>query len=122
MYKATMKLNNGKELDAFFKFIEKDKIKESIYCYWNIFIEELNKKEKRQQIIANLKVSISEEKKDKYKNTLFLEIESNQNGLEKYKTKIFLIDVSKYLEENAKIIEDNFQKYKEKLLFIGLTS
>lgn len=122
MHKAKIKLNDGKELDSFFKFIEKDKIKESIYCYWNIFIEEFTKKEENKQSMKNIKVSITEKKKDRYKNTLFLETESEKNELGKYKTKIYLIDVSKYIEENATIIEDTYHKYKEKLLFIGLTS
>lgn len=78
-------------------------------------MEETNKSNN----MKNIKVSISEEKKDKYKNTLFLELENECKESKKYKTKVYLIDVSKYIEENKKM-ENDFEE--EKILFIGLAS
>lgn len=121
MHSIKIELKNGKEINAFLNLIEKDKIKQSVYCYWNIFVNEINKKEKNKNNMNNIKVSISEESKDEYKNILFLKLESQQNELNNYKTKIYLIDIQKYMKENNHLNINNLKFEKEKLLFVGLT-
>lgn len=121
MHNVKLELKNGKEINAFLNLIEKDKIKQSVYCYWNMFVDEINKKEKNKNNMKNIKVSISEENKDKYKNTLFLKLESQQNELNSYKTKIYLIDIQKYIKENNYLDINSFKSKEEKLLFVGLT-
>lgn len=120
MHSIKIELKDGKVINAFFNRIEKDKIKESVYCYWNIFVNEINKKEKNKNNINNVKVSISERNKDKYKNILFLRLESQLNELNSYKTKIYLVDINRYIEEKNNLNINNFKLNKEELLFVGL--
>lgn len=120
MHSIKIELKDGKVINAFFNRIEKDKIKESVYCYWNIFVNEINKKEKNKNNINNVKVSISERNKDKYKNILFLRLESQLNELNSYKTKIYLVNINRYIEEKNNLNINNFKLNKEELLFVGL--
>ena len=75
--KAVMKTNE--EVEMYLKMIKNKRIKESIFCYWcTIYEEELMKAKEldNMDVIIN-KVAISELKKSRYQESIFLTIENN---------------------------------------------
>lgn len=127
--KTKCKLHDDEELDVYFKIIKKDKIKESIFCYWCLLYQQetqkLEDKSKIKNSILN-KVLISEIERERYKNSIFLEIDNNKTDVIKYGTEIHFIDFFKYIEKNKNKSEEieKWQNYLEQdsndLLFMGV--
>lgn len=112
LHKATIEFKNENKINSFLKFIEKDKIKESIYCYWNLLIEQLKNNTHNISNISN-EISIVELSHDEYKSILILRIENSESSQDI--AKIYLIDISQYLD-NGKNETNN------KILFISFTN
>jgi hypothetical protein len=129
LVKSICKISEEESLDVYFKIIKKDKIKESIFCYWCLlYQEEINKIKNKSNIKNNFlnKVVISEIEKERYKNSIFLEIANNRTGILKYGTEIHFIDFFKYIEKNKNKVEEmskwlNYiDEDNEDLLLIGV--
>lgn len=120
---------NEEEIEVYFKIVKKDRIKESIFCYWClIYREEINNLEDKSQIKNNFlnKVLISELERERYKNSIFLEINNNNTNIIKYGTEVHFIDFFKYIEKNKNKSKEmaKWLKYIDKdsedLLLIGV--
>lgn len=102
LVKTKCDLGIGEEIDIYFKIIKKDKIKESLFCYWCLLYEEklkeLNKEIEMTTVINN--VVISEVGMERYKNSVFLEIKNNSLKLLKNGTEIHFIDFIKYINKH----------------------
>lgn len=114
MHKATITLTNEKKITVFFKLIEKNKIKESIYCYWNLLLEQQEKKHNNE---IHTKASIVELQKGNFNNTILLQLDINDT--KRKTTQIQLIDISKYLMYNFDEVNYIEEKINDKILFIG---
>ena len=128
LVKAKCDLEMENSVDIYFKIIKKDKIKESLFCYWCLLYEEKlqeSKKELNMTTIIN-NVVISEVGMERYKNSVFLEIKDNPMDVLKYGTEVHFIDFIKYIEKhkrNENSLEDwiNFMdKDNEDILMIGI--
>ena len=128
MVKTTCDLNMEEEVDIYFKVIKKDKIKESLFCYWCLLYEEELKGSKidiNMETIIN-KVTISEVGMERYKNSVFLEIEDNSADILKYGTEVHFIDFVRYIKNNK--TENNklgdwlkyIDKNSEDILMVGI--
>ena len=112
------KCNLGMEdsVDIYFKIIKKDKIKESLFCYWCLLYEEKMKEIKQNfnmtTIINN--VIISDVGMERYKNSVFLEIKDNTSGILENGTEIHFIDFIKYIN-NHKGDDNNLEKWNKYL-------
>jgi len=119
---------NAEPIDIYFKIVKKDKIKESIFCYWCLLYEEELKKNKEDLTMSTIinKVQISEIGMKRYKNSVFLQIQKNKTNILKYGTEVHFIDLKKYIDNNKS--DDNklgeWLKYidekSEDILMIGV--
>lgn len=107
-------LKNKTKHDVYIKLIKKDKIKESIFCYWCLLYDEKFKlyQESEFTTIIN-KVRIIEKESEENKHTLSLNIKENKLGVLEYGSDIHLVKLRKYLEEEAK--NPNVLKWKRYL-------
>lgn len=90
------------KVNIYLKIIKKDKIKESLFCYWCLLYEQALTKSKSELTMATLinKVIISEIGMERYKNSVFLEIKDNQTDILKYGTEVHFIDFIKYIQKH----------------------
>jgi hypothetical protein len=100
--KTICSVDESEPIDIYFKLIKKDKIKESIFCYWCLLYEDGLQKTKEEITMSTIinKVQISEIGTKRYKNSVFLQIENNKTDILKYGTEIHFIDFLKYIENN----------------------
>lgn len=123
-------LNNGERLEVYLKLIHRSKIKETIFCYW-CFLYEVEQKYKKIKNMSSSattvdRVYISEMSKERFKNSIFLSMKNNKEGILKYGAEAHFIDFIHYLE-NQHSKSDSFHKWltffpeeKDKILFIGV--
>lgn len=128
LIKASCDLKIEDTVDIYFKIIKKDKIKESLFCYWCLLYEEhlKNAKEKLNMSSIINNVVISEIGMERYKNSVFLEIKDNDIDILKYGTEIHFIDFIKYIGKH-KSKENNLAEWikyidkdSEDILMIGV--
>lgn len=114
--KAICDLEMEDKIDIYFKIIKKDKIKESVFCYWCLLYEQAITESKEQLTMATLinKVVISEIGMERYKNSVFLEIKDNKTEILKHGTEVHFIDFIKYIEKHM----DDSNKLGEWLKYI----
>ena len=102
LIKAICNLEMNDDIEVYFKVIKKDRIKESLFCYWCALYEEkfqeCEKKSNMATIINN--VVISEVGMERYKNSVFLEIKDNSMNILEYGTEVHFIDFMKYIENH----------------------
>ena len=116
------------EVEIYFKIIKKDKIKESLFCYWCLLYEEKTKeiKDKSSMITIINNVVISEVGMERYKNSVFLEVKDNNSNILEDGTEIHFIDFIKYIEKHKKEKESlqEWIKYLDKdsedILMVGV--
>ena len=116
------------KVDIYFKVIKKDKIKESLFCYWCLLYEEKIKERKQDLNMTTIinNVIISEVGMERYKNSVFLEIKDNITGILENGTEIHFIDFIKYINYH-KSKKNNLEKWNkyiendsEDILMIGV--
>jgi hypothetical protein len=100
--KMVCSIENSEPIDVYFKVIKKDKIKESIFCYWCLLYEQGLNSNKENLTAASIinKVQISEIGMKRYKNSVFLQMQNNKTNILKYGTEVHFIDLKKYIENN----------------------
>lgn len=124
--KTKAELNDKKELELYVKPIKKSRIKESIFCYWCLIYEEelLEKNIKSDGEMFLNKVLISELRKKKYYQSVFLEIENNKGKILETGTEIDFIEISKYIKEHKdekyKALEEYFNELGDYVLLVGI--
>jgi len=121
-------LTTNQEAKVYIKMIRKDKIKESIFCYWSLLYDEMFKNFEESEFTSVInKVRITETENEKYKHSVLLEIKENKWGILECGSTIHLVKFQKYLNDNTikksnsinewkKYIEDDSQD----VLFIGI--
>lgn len=114
MVKLEATLKDKTKQDVYIKLIRKDRIKESIFCYWCILYDEKFKgyQESEFTTIIN-KVRIIETESQECKHTVSLNIKENKWGILEYGSDIHLVKFRKYLEEETK--NPNVLKWKRYL-------
>ena len=114
LVKAECDLGMNENIEIYLKVIKKDKIKESLFCYWCMLYEEkfneLQDDVNMSTIINN--VVISEIGMERYKNSVYLEIKDNALNVLKNGTEVHFIDFVKYIENN-KSKENNLEKWMD---------
>ncbi len=122
--------NNNGQTDIYVKMIRKDRIKESIFCYWSLLYDEMFKHHEESEFTSIInKVRITETESEEYKHSVLLEIKENKWGILEYGSTIHLVKFEKYLNDatikKAKIISE-WKKYIEEgnqdVLFIGVVN
>lgn len=128
LVKAICNLEMEDNVEIYLKVIKKDRIKESLFCYWCLLYEEKLQESEEGLNMATIinNVVISEVGMERYKNSVFLEIKDNTLDVLEQGTEIHFIDFIKYIE-NHKGKEnslDEWIKYIDKdsedILMIGV--
>lgn len=122
------KEDNHKEADLYIKMIRKDRIKESIFCYWSLLYDEKFKYYEESEFTSIInKVRITETESEDYKHSVLLEIKENKWGILEYGSTIHLVKLQKYLKDKTikkSKLTNEWKKYLEEgnqdVLFIGV--
>lgn len=102
----------------YIKFIKKNKVKESIFCYWNLIYQELKNNYKEEMEGLKSKISISElKRKQPYKKGVLLNIEENNANILINGTKVYLVEIKEYIENYLE--EDDIEYWNESIDNIG---
>lgn len=118
------------QTDLYVRMIRKDRIKESIFCYWSLLYEEKFKNYEESEFISVInKVKITETESEEYKHSVLLEIKENKWGILECGSTIHLVKLTKYLKDKAinksKLVNE-WKKYIEEdnqdVLFIGIVN
>lgn len=118
LVKTNAIIEEEEDIDIYLKIIKRNKIKESIFCYWcTIYDEEISEKDTNKKMILN-KVIISELNKKRYHQSIFLEIENNVNKILEFGTEINFVEINKYIEETGLVhLQESFND--DDVLMIG---
>ena len=119
-------VENKKEI--YIKTIRKDRIKESIFCYWSLLYDEKFKDFEESDFTSVInKVKITEIENQDYKHTILLEINDNKWEVLKDGSTIQLVKFFKFLNSNAikkSELTNEWKKFVDEenqdVLFIGV--
>jgi len=126
--KENVNKNTKNEKEIYIRMIRKDRIKESIFCYWSLLYDEKFKDYEKSEFTSVInKVKITEIENQEYKHTVLLEINDNKwEVLEKGST-IQLVKFAKFLNNNEikkSELTSKWSKFIDKenqdVLFIGI--
>ncbi len=102
------------KIELYVKMIRKDKIKESIFCYWSLLYDEKFKGYKESEFTSIInKVRITEKDSEKYKHSVLLEIQENKWEILKSGSTIHLVKLAKYLTNESTQHINSIKKWKE---------
>ena len=128
LIKIRAELVNKTYTDIHLKMINREKVKENIFCYWSlIYQNELDKKykkEKSKPIVS--KVTITDIGKERYKSSILLELQDNPINVLEYGAEMHFVDVIEYINKTQKKhykfgeIENFISDKDENLLLVGL--
>ena len=104
LVKTKCDLGMEDKVEIYFKIIKNDKIKESLLCYWCLLYEEILKETNQDLNMSTIinNVLISEVGMERYKNSVFLEIEDNKSGILENGTEVYFIDFIKYINNHKR--------------------
>lgn len=128
LIKVKSMLETDEEIEIYLKIIKNSRIKESIFCYWcTIYEEELMKAKEldNMDVIIN-KVAISELKKSRYQESIFLTIENNRTPILETGTEVSFIEIRDYIEDhrekNTELekLYKYFEKESNDVLLVGI--
>lgn len=128
LLKVKAMLETDEEIEIYLKIIKNSRIKESIFCYWcTIYEEELMKAKEldNMDVIIN-KVAISELKKSRYQESIFLTIENNRTPILETGTEVSFIEIRDYIEDhrekNTELekLYKYFEKESNDVLLVGI--
>ena len=128
LIKVKAMLETDEEIEIYLKIIKNSRIKESIFCYWcTIYEEELMKaKELNNMDVIINKVAISELKKSRYQESIFLTIENNRTPILETGTEVSFIEIRDYIEDhrekNTELekLYKYFEKESNDVLLVGI--
>ena len=128
LIKVKAMLETDEEIEIYLKIIKNSRIKESIFCYWcTIYEEELMKAKEldNMDVIIN-KVAISELKKSRYQESIFLTIENNRTHILETGAEVSFIEIRDYIEDhrekNTELekLYKYFEKESNDVLLVGI--
>lgn len=82
------------------RIIKAGKIKESIFCYWELLHEEYIKNYKKYPNNTLIKASILEKENKKYYNRIILSLKNTKKTDFESEAEIIFIEIAKYIVEN----------------------
>ena len=114
--------------DLYIKIIRKDRIKESIFCYWSLLYEEKFKTYEESEFTTIInKVRIRETENDENKHSVLLEIKDNKWKILECGSTIHLVKFSKYLKDSkinklkwTSLWKKHIDEDNQDVLFIGI--
>ena len=128
LIKVKAMLETDEEIEIYLKIIKNSRIKESIFCYWcTIYEEELMKAKEldNMDVIIN-KVAISELKKSRYQESIFLTIENNRTPILEAGTEVSFIEIRDYIEDKKdefnelEKLYEYFDRASNDVLLVGI--
>lgn len=128
LIKVKALLETDEEIEIYLKIIKNSRIKESIFCYWcTIYEEELmqTKDLGDVDVIIN-KVAISELKKSRYQESIFLTIENNRSPILEAGTEVSFIEIRDYIEDKKdeynelEKLYEYFDRASNDVLLVGI--
>ena len=128
LIKVKALLETDEEIEIYLKIIKNSRIKESIFCYWcTIYEEELiqTKDLGDVDVIIN-KVAISELKKSRYQESIFLTIENNRTPILESGTEVSFIEIRDYIEDKKdeynelEKLYEYFDRASNDVLLVGI--
>lgn len=122
------KSNIENEKEIYIRMIKKDRIKESIFCYWSLLYEEKFKDFEESEFTSVInKVKITEMENKEYKHTVLLEINDNKWEVLEAGSTIQLVKFTKFLNNSAiekSELTNEWSKFidteNQDVLFIGV--
>lgn len=121
LIKSKAQIDRNDKIDIYFQIIKKNKIKESIFCYWSLLYDE---EAKKNHVEKDSKAIITELEIQKDKSSILLEIENNDTEILKYGTVVYFIDFIKYLKNyniyKCKDIIEYLENTNKTTLLIGI--
>lgn len=116
--------------DLYIKMIRKDRIKESIFCYWTLLYEEMFKNHEKSEFTSIInKVRIKETENEENKHSVLLEIIENKWKVLEYGSTIHLVKLSKYLNNSKADKSEQIHQWKkyidnenQDVLFVGIVN
>ena len=128
LIKIRAELINNTYADIHLKMINREKVKENIFCYWSLIyqneIERKYKNEKSKPIVS--KVTITDIGKERYKSSILLELQDNSKKILEYGAEMHFVDVEEYINKTQKNrkefgeVEKIILNKYEDLLVVGL--
>ena len=124
------KSKEGTKTELYIRMIRKDRIKESIFCYWSLLYDEKFKNYEESEFTSIInKVKITETESKEYKHSILLEIKENKFGILECGSTIHLVKFEKYLNDKTikkSKLTSEWKKYIEEgnqdVLFIGVVN
>ncbi len=131
MIKIKVILKDQTNADIYLKLIPKDRIKESIFCYWCILYDEKFKEYEDSEFSSIVsKVKIIESESEKNNHSVLLSINENKWGVLERGSIIHLVKFEKYIKEfeveqnNNKNNITDWKRYitngSQDILFMGI--
>ena len=128
LIKVKALLETDEEIEIYLKIIKNSRIKESIFCYWcTIYEEELMQtKDLGDMYIIINKVAISELKKSRYQESIFLTIENNRTPILESGTEVSFIEIRDYIEDKKdeynelEKLYEYFDRASNDVLLVGI--
>ena len=128
LIKVKALLETDEEIEIYLKIIKNSRIKESIFCYWcTIYEEELMQTKDLGDVDAIInKVAISELKKSKYQESIFLTIENNRTPILESGTEVSFIEIRDYIEDKKdeynelEKLYEYFDRASNDVLLVGI--
>lgn len=120
LIKVNVLLLNNIKTDIHLKIVNRNKVKENIFCYWSLIYEKELKKKKRKSKKKPLvsKVTITDIGKERYKSSVLLEVQENREHILEYGAEIHFVDILKYFNNT----ELNFNKFTFLKKFFNINS
>ena len=120
LIKVNVLLLNNIKTDIHLKIVNRNKVKENIFCYWSLIYEkELKKKKKKYKKMPLVsKVTITDIGKERYKSSVLLEVQENREHILEYGAEIHFVDILKYFNNT----ELNFNKFTFLKKFFNINS
>lgn len=122
LVKINIILRNNIRTVIHLKIVNKDKVKENIFCYWSLIYEnELRKKIKKNKkgLLVN-KVTITDIDKERYNSSVLLEMQDNPNNILKYGAEVHFVNVPQYTNNKYPVLNKIFNNYSKELLLVGI--
>ena len=125
-------LYGNKTIEVYLNYSSPEFIKQNIFCFWCMIYEKESKKEnennekKKSPYITIRKVQIHQIAKEKYKDSILLEIENNTSNILKYGAEIHLVEFENYIKQckskynELEAWESYIEKGSEDILLVGM--
>lgn len=132
LVKIELLLYDDKSIEVYLNYSSPEFIKQNIFCFWCMIYEKESKKEnknienKKSPYITIRKVQIHEIAKEKYKDSILLEIENNTSNILKHGAEIHLVEFENYIKQckskynELEAWESYIEKGSEDILLVGM--